>query len=110
MGDEHCSFQERISEMYAEIDNDLVMGLAEDDPRYRELKGQIMQIRRAHPALARLMGSKGPVELSEEEHEKLKELYQLNMRVEDIEREKLYFQGHADAIRYLMVTGLLKAE
>ena len=110
MEDDVYSYSERISDWYAQIENDLVMELAESDPKYKALREQIAQIKKAHLVLSNLTGSKGPIVLSEQEHELLKELYQLNMRAEDVEREKIYFQGHADAIRYLLTVGLLKAE
>ena len=96
MDDSYCLLPERISEQFSEIDSDIVMDLAAASPEYTELKAQ--------------MEGKGELSFTAEEHEALKEFIRLYMRADNMEREHIYFRGHADGFAYLKKIGAFKTE
>ena len=101
MGDSYCPFPERLSAQFTEIDSDVMMSLSESNPEYAALKDQMEDLKRQNPCIATLMEGDGELHLSTEEHETLKEFIRLYMQADNLEREQLYFQGHADGFAYL---------
>lgn len=49
------------------------------------------------------MDGSGEISLSAEEHE----YFRLQFRLDDMERQRLYFRGHTDCISYLKKVGVL---
>lgn len=106
MDDSYCLLPERISEQFSEIDSDIVMDLAAASPEYTELKAQMEELKRQNPVIGALLEGKGELD----EHEALKEFIRLYMRADNMEREHIYFRGHADGFAYLKKIGAFKTE
>ena len=104
MDDSYCLLPERISEQFSEIDSDIVMDLAAASPEYTELKAQMDLV------IGALLEGKGELSFTAEEHEALKEFIRLYMRADNMEREHIYFRGHADGFAYLKKIGAFKTE
>ena len=81
------------------------MDLAAASPEYTELKAQMEELKRQHPAIGALLEGKGELSFTAEEHEALKEFIRLYMRADNMEREHIYFRGHADGFAYLKKIG-----
>ena len=108
-----CSYgrrAERIVEQVSEIDRDIGMELAAARPEYTELKAQMEELKRRYPAIGALLEGKGELSFTAEEHEALKEFIRLYMRTDNMEREHIYFRGHADGFAYLKKIGAFKTE
>ena len=99
MDDSYCLLPERISERFSEIDSDIVMDLAAASPEYAKLKAQMEELKRQNPVIGALLEGKG--ELS---------FIRLYMRADNMEREHIYFRGHADGFAYLNKIGAFKTE
>ena len=110
MDDSYCLLPERVSEQFSEIDSDIVMDLAAASPEYTELKAQMEELKRQNPVIGALLEGKGELSFTAEEHEALKELIRLYMRADNMEREHIYFRGHADGFAYLKKIGAFKTE
>ena len=106
MDDSYCLLPERISEQFSEIDSDIVMDLAAASPEYAKLKAQMEELKRQNPVIGALLEGKGELD----EHEALKEFIRLYMRADNMEREHIYFRGHADGFAYLKKIGAFKTE
>ena len=106
MDDSYCLLPERISEQFSEIDSDIVMDLAAASPEYTELK----ELKRQNLVIGALLEGKGELSFTAEEHEALKEFIRLYMRADNMEREHIYFRGHADGFAYLKKIGAFKTE
>lgn len=61
----------------------------------------------ANPFIGKVMDGSGDISLTAEEHEVLTEYFRLRFRLDDMERQRLYFRGHADCISYLKKIGAL---
>ena len=110
MGDSYCPFPERLSAQFTEIDSDVMMSLSESNPEYAALKDQMEDLKRQNPCIATLMEGDGELHLSTEEHETLKEFIRLYMQADNLEREQLYFRGHADGFAYLKMIDAFRTE
>ena len=53
------------------------------------------------------MDGSGEISLTAEEHEVLTKYFRLRFRLDDMERQRLYFRGHTDCISYLKKVGAL---
>lgn len=95
---------------FTEIDSDVMMSLSESNPEYAALKDQMEDLKRQNPCIATLMEGDGELHLSTEEHETLKEFIRLYMQADNLEREQLYFQGHADGFAYLKMIDAFRTE
>lgn len=102
--------RERLSAQFTEIDSDVMMSLSESNPEYAALKDQMEDLKRQNPCIATLMEGDGELHLSTEEHETLKEFIRLYMQADNLEREQLYFQGHADGFAYLKMIDAFRTE
>lgn len=47
------------------------------------------------------MGGSSDISLSTEEHEVLTKYFRMRFKLDDMERQRLYFRGHTDCISYL---------
>ena len=106
MDDSYCLLPERISEQFSEIDSDIVMDLAAASPEYTELKAQMEELKRQNPVIGALLEGKGELSFTAD----LKEFIRLYMRADNMEREHIYFRGHADGFSYLKKIGAFKTE
>ncbi len=110
MEDSYCLLPERISEQFSEIDSDIVMDLADSNPEYTEVKARMEELKRQNPVIGALLEGNGQLSFSAEEHESLKEFIRLCLRADNMEREHIYFRGHADGFAYLKKIGAFKTK
>ena len=110
MDDSYCLLPERISEQFSEIDSDIVMDLSAASPEYAKLKAQMEELKRQNPVIGALLEGKGELSFTADEHEALKEFIRLYMRADNMEREHIYFRGHADGFAYLKKIGAFRTE
>ena len=110
MDDSYCLLPERISEQFSEIDSDIVMDLADSNPEYTEVKARMEELKRQNPVIGALLEGNGHLSFSSDEHESLKEFIRLYLRADNMEREHIYFRGHADGFAYLKKIGAFKTE
>ena len=68
------------------------------------------KMKRRNPVIGALLEGKGELSFTAEEHEALKEFIRLYMRTDNMEREHIYFRGHADGFAYLKKIGAFKTE
>ena len=109
MDDSYCLLPERISEQFSEIDSDIVMDLAAASPEYTELKAQKERTETPKSCDRRsAWRARENFLFTAEEHEALKEFIRLYMRADNMEREHIYFRGHADGFAYLKKIGAFK--
>lgn len=101
MSDTYMDLGERLEKFYADIENDIVTDLRENDEEYTALFEQLSNLRKKNPIIEKLLEADGEIHLSAEERATLREAYRLQHRLEDMERLQIYFRGHTDAVAYL---------
>ena len=90
----YTDLAQRIEESFAEIEDEAISDFRETDEEYNALYQQILRLKENHS-------------LSAEEHGVLTEYFRLRFRLDDMERQRLYFRGHTDCISYLKKVGAL---
>lgn len=103
----YTDLAQRIEESFAEIENDAIADFRETDEEYYALYQQISKLKADNPFISKVMDGNGGISLSTEEHEVLTEYFRLRFRLDDMERQRLYFRGHTDCISYLKKVGAL---
>ena len=68
------------------------------------------EMKKQNPFIMQLLEGKGAVNLTGEEHEILTAFFRLYMKADNMEREHIYFRGHADGFAYLKKIGAFKTE
>ncbi len=68
------------------------------------------ELKRQNPAIGALLKGKGELSFTADDQEAWKELIRLYMRADNMEREHIYFRGHADGFAYLKKIGAFKTE
>lgn len=106
MDDTYFDLASRLEEAFPEIDSDIVTDLRENNGDYADLQQQISDMKQQYPVIMEVMEGSGEIHLSAQEHDVFTQFLRLRRKLNDIEREQLYFWGHADAIAYL---GKIKA-
>lgn len=101
MKDKYFDLASRIEDSFAEIDSDIIMDMRNTNEEYAELYDEISEIKKRCPFISKILGEKGDVCLSAEEHDTLIQYFNLVRRLEDMERQQIYFRGHTDAVAYL---------
>lgn len=101
MDDTYFDLASRLEDAFPEIDNDIVTDLRENSEDYAELQQQISDLQQQYPFIMEVMEGKGEVHLTAEKHDTFTQLLRLRRKLDDMEREQLYFRGHTDAIAYL---------
>jgi len=74
---------------------------------YYALYQQISELKADHPFIDKVMNGSGEISLTAEEHKILSDYFRLRFRLDDKERQRLYFRGHTDCISYLKKVGAL---
>lgn len=97
----YTDFAQRIEESFAEIEDEAITDFRKTDEDYANLYQQITELKASHPFISKIMDGSGDISLSAEEHEILTEYFRLRFRLDDMERQRLYFRGHTDCISYL---------
>ncbi|MCD7954283.1 MAG: hypothetical protein LUG93_00690 [Lachnospiraceae bacterium] len=101
MDDTYFDLASRLEDAFPEIDSDIVTDLRENSEDYAELQQQISDLQRQYPLIMEAMEGSGEVHLSVKEHDAFVQFLRLRRKLDDMEREQLYFRGHTDAIAYL---------
>jgi len=107
MSNDYMDLGQRLENDFPEIENDIMADLQESSEEYDGLHQQLSELKARHPAVRKLLEGDGEVRLTAEEHAALKQITQLRFRLDDLERQQLYFRGHTDAISYLKKAGIL---
>lgn len=101
MDDTYFDLASRLKDAFPEIDSDIVTDLRENNEDYADLQQQISDLQQQYPFIMAVMEGKGEVHLSAKEHDAFTQFLRLRRKLDDMEREQLYFRGHTDAIAYL---------
>lgn len=91
----------RLEEAFPEIDSDIMTDLRENSEDYADLQQRISYMKQQYPIIMEVMEGNGEIHLSAEEHDAFTQFLRLHRKLDDMEREQLYFRGHTDAIAYL---------
>ena len=103
----YTDLAQRIEESFAEIEDEAISDFRKTDEAYANLYQQISKLKADNPFIGKVMDGIGDISLSIEEHEVLTEYFRLRFRLDDMERQRLYFRGHTDCISYLKKVGAL---
>lgn len=107
MSNDYMDLGQRLKKDFVEIENDVIGDLRENSEGYTALRRQLSELKAQYPAICKLFEDGNEVFLTAEEHAALKQIVQLRLRLDDMERRQLYFRGHTDAISYLKTAGIL---
>ncbi|WP_217957963.1 DUF6664 family protein [Acutalibacter muris] len=103
----YTDLAQRIEESFAEIEDEAIADFKKTDETYAALYQQISKLKADNPFIVKVMDGSGGISLTAEEHEVLTEYFRLRLRLDDMERRRLYFRGHTDCISYLKKVGAL---
>ena len=103
----YTDLAQRIEESFAEIEDEAIADFRETDEAYANLYQQITELKASYLFIGKIMDGSGEISLTAEEHEVLTEYFRLRFRLDDMERQRLYFRGHTDCISYLKKVGAL---
>ena len=103
----YTDLAQRIEESFAEIEDEALADFKKTDETYAALYQQISKLKADNPFIGKVMDGSGDISLTAEEHEVLTEYFRLRFRLDDMERQRLYFRGHTDCISYLKKGGAL---
>ena len=103
----YTDLAQRIEESFAEIEDEALADFKKTDETYAALYQQISKLKADNPFIGKVMDGSGDISLTAEEHEILTEYFRLRFRLDDMERQRLYFRGHTDCISYLKKVGAL---
>jgi hypothetical protein len=103
----YTDLAQRIEESFAEIEDEAISDFRETDEEYNALYQQILRLKENNPFIRKVIDGNGEISLTAEEHEVLTEYFRLRFRLDDMERQRLYFRGHTDCISYLKKVGAL---
>ncbi len=98
---------QRIEESFAEIEDEAIADFKKTDETYAALYQQISKLKADNPFIGKVTDGSGDISLTGKEHEVLTEYFRLRFRLDDMERQRLYFRGHTDCISYLKKVGAL---
>jgi len=102
-----CDLAQRITDSFPEIENDIVTDLFHTDEKYAALRKEADEMQRTHPFIMEVLEGSKEISLSTEEHGVLAQFLSLSSRIEDIERQQIYFRGHMDSFAYLKRIGAI---
>lgn len=103
----YTDLAQRIEESFAEIEDEAISDFRETDEEYNALYQQILRLKENNPFIRKVIDGNGEISLSAEEYGVLTEYFRLRFRLDDMERQRLYFRGHTDCISYLKKVGAL---
>lgn len=103
----YTDLAQRIEESFAEIEDEAITDFKKTDEDYAALYQQISKLKADNPFIGKVMDGSGGISLTAEEHEILTEYFRQRFRLDDMERQRLYFRGHTDCISYLKKVGAL---
>ena len=103
----YTDLAQRIEESFAEIEDEAIADFKKTDETYAALYQQISKLKADNPFIGKVMDGNGSISLSTKKHEVLTEYFRLRFKIDDMERQRLYFRGHTDCISYLKKVGAL---
>lgn len=77
------------------------MELQNENEEYSELLQKISDLKQQAPFLTDLLESSGEIRLTAKEHAAFTQGLHLVRQRDNMERQQIYFRGHADAVGYL---------
>ena len=101
MSTSYLDLPERIKKSFIDIDSDIVTDLRASDAKYAELFKQVSELKQSHPFIDQVLEGDGDITMTAEEHATFVKCMSLTKRMEDMERQHIYFRGHTDAFAYL---------
>ena len=101
MSKSYLDLPERIKKSFIDIDSDIVTDLRASDAKYAELFKQVSELKQSHPFIDQVLEGDGDITMTAEEHATFVKCMSLTKRMEDMERQHIYFRGHTDAFSYL---------
>ncbi len=107
MSDTYFELPSRIEANFPEIDSDIVMDLWKTDEEYAQIKEQISKMKKQYPFIMQLLEEAGEIRLTAEEHETFVQYLRICRKLDDMERQRIYFRGHTDAVAYLKKIGAI---
>ena len=107
MSDTYFELPSRIEANFPEIDSDIVMDLWKTDEEYAQTKEQISKLKKQYPFIMQLLEEAGVIRLTTEEHETFVQYLRLCRKLDDMERQRIYFRGHTDAVAYFKKIGVI---
>lgn len=87
-----------MEDAFPEIDNDIMMELQNENEEYSELLQKISDLKQQAPFLTDLLESSGEIRLTAKEHAAFTQDLHLVRQRDNMERQQIYFRGHADAV------------
>ena len=103
----YTDLAQRIEESFAEIEDEALADFKKTDANHDAIYQQLSKLKADNPFFGKVMDGSGDISLTAEEHEVLTEYFRLRFRLDDMERQRLYFRGHTDCISYLKKVGAL---
>ena len=103
----YTDLAQRIEESFAEIEDEAIADFKKTDEAYAALYQQISKLKEDNPFIGKVIDGSGNISITAAEHEVLTEYFHLRFRLDDMERQRLYFRGHTDCISYLKKVGAL---
>lgn len=101
MDNTYFDLASRLEDAFPEIDSDIMTDLRKNNEDYAGLQQQVSDLQQQYPIIMKVMEGSGEVHLSAAEHDAFVQFLRLYRKLDDMEREQLYFRGHTDAVAYL---------
>ena len=105
--DSYLDLAQRISTVFPEIENDIIMDLQEHNDEYAALCHKISELKASHPVIRKITDGNGELTLTADEHAVVVECFRLQFERENMERQQIYFRGHTDCVSYMKKVGAL---
>jgi len=107
MNESYTDLPERIRKSFSEIDSDIVVDLRTTSQEYADLFHKLTELKQQYPFIDSLLEESGAVSLTEQQHNAVVQAMRLRWQMENLERQHIYFRGHADAFSYLKEIGAI---
>lgn len=101
MNDPYFDLPSRLENGFSEIERDIIIDLQESNEGYADLKSKVSKLKRQNSFINKVVEGCSEIHLTVEEHATLKKYFQLEFKLDDMERLQIYFRGHTDAFAYL---------
>ena len=101
MQNPYIDLPSRIEENFSEIDSDIMIDLRNTNEDYANLQEQVSNLKQKYPFIDKVMEGSGEMHLTDKEHDVLVKYLQLYRKMDDMERQHIYFRGQTDAVAYL---------
>ena len=98
---------ERIEDVYTENDSNICAYMRDNDSDYMMIMADVKKVHEAFPIIREMLDSDGEISLTPAEHKALIRYLDFKSELEDMERKRIYFRGHADGFSYLKLIGVI---